>query len=190
MSFKLPVPDWLERVLAALHVDWDPPRRQPKAVAVVVATLVSIAGSLAADAVLVKIAETVFPSTNGYVHFQFGDYAKLTVIGVVIACAAWPITTRISSTPRWLFFRMAIVVTVVLWSPDLWILIHGQPVRAVAFLMLMHLAIALVTYNVLVHLAPAGRRRVTIGTGALEEITGPRTHVGGTARERELSPPR
>lgn len=190
MSFKPPVPDWLERPLAALHVDFDPPRRQPKAVAVVLATIVSIAGSLAADAVLVKIAETVFPSTNGYVHFQFGDYGKLTVIGVVIACAGWPITTRISSAPRWLFLRMAIAVTLVLWAPDLWILFHGQPAKAVAFLMLMHLAIALVTYNVLVHLSPAGNRRVKVDAGAVEEITGPRTHIGGTARQKELSSPK
>ncbi len=190
MSFKPPLPDWLQRPLTALHVDWSPPARQPGAVAVLVATIVSIAGSLGVDALLVKIAETVFPSTVGYAHFQFGDYGKLTVIGVVIACAAWPITTRISSTPRWLFFRMAIVVTLVLWSPDLWILAHGQPVRAVAFLVLMHLAIALVTYNVLVHLARAGDRRSEVGAASVEEVTGRRVHVGGTAREKEPAQPR
>jgi hypothetical protein len=37
-----------------------------------------------------------FPATWGYAHFQFSDYAKLTVIGVLIACAAWPVVTRIS----------------------------------------------------------------------------------------------
>jgi len=41
----------------------------------------------------------------------------------------------------------------VLWAPDLYILDLGQPVRAVAVLILMHLAIALVTYNSLVHIA-------------------------------------
>ena len=46
--------------------------------------------SLAADAALVALGTTVFPATNGYVHFQFADYAKLTVIGVLIAGAAWP----------------------------------------------------------------------------------------------------
>ncbi len=66
---------------------------------------------------------------------------------------------RISSSPRWLFFRMAIAITVVLWLPDLCILVQGQPPKAVAVLMAMHLAIALVTYNCLVHLAPARRRR-------------------------------
>ena len=68
------------------------------------------------------IGQAVFPSTKGYAHFQFSDYAKLTVIGVIIACVAWPIVTRISSSPRWLFFRLAILVTLVLWLPDLFIL--------------------------------------------------------------------
>ncbi len=93
----------------------------------------------------------------GYPHFQFSDYSKLTVIGVLIASAAWPVTTRITSAPRWMFFRMAILVTLVLWLPDLYILHGGSPDMAVAVLMVMHLAIALVTYNALVRLAPLGR---------------------------------
>jgi hypothetical protein len=88
------------------------------------------------------------------VHFQFHDYARLTIIGVLIACAAWPVVTRITSSPRWVFFRMAILVTLALWLPDLYILYQGQPTKAVGVLMVMHLAIALVTYNALVHLAP------------------------------------
>ncbi len=117
------------------------------------ALVVSVIGSLAADAILVAIGTAIFPSTKGYVHFQFSDYAKLTIIGVVIACLAWPVVTRISSAPRWLFFRLAILVTFVLWLPDLYILYKGAPGRAVAVLMLMHLAIALITYHSLVHIA-------------------------------------
>ncbi len=120
----------------------------------VVATVASVAGSLLADAILVAIGTSVFPSTKGYVHFQFHDYARLTIIGVLVACVAWPVVTRISSAPRWLFFRMAIVVTLALWLPDLYILHGGAPPRAVAVLMVMHLAIAVVTYNLLVHVAP------------------------------------
>ncbi len=70
--------------------------------------------SLGVDAILVAIGEATFPSTKGYVHFAFGDYAKLTIIGVIIACMAWPVATRISSSPRWLFLRLAILVTLVL----------------------------------------------------------------------------
>jgi hypothetical protein len=49
---------------------------------------------------------------------------------------------------------MAVLVTLVLWLPDLYILVRGQPPRAVAVLMVMHLAIALITYNSLVRIAP------------------------------------
>ena len=45
------------------------------------------------------------------------------------------------------------MVTLVLWLPDLYLLDLGQPGRAVAVLMVMHLAIALVTYNCLMHIA-------------------------------------
>jgi hypothetical protein len=151
----LPVhpPPFLDRALALVRVDFAPAHRQPSATRVVIATIASIAGSLAADAALVAIGIAVFPATRGYVHFQFHDYAKLTVVGVVIACVAWPVVTRISSQPRWLFFRLAILVTLVLWLPDLYILVKGQPPEAVAVLMIMHLAIALITYNCLVRVA-------------------------------------
>ncbi len=150
-------------LLGRLHVDFDPAVPQPSWWRWTVATVVSLAGSLVADAVLVAAGESVFPTTKHFVHFQFSDYARLTVAGVVIACLAWPVVTRITSRPRWLFFRMAVVVTLVLLVPDVYILHLGEPVRAVGVLMLMHLAIALVTYNALVHIAPAGETRAAGG---------------------------
>ena len=123
MPVKLP--SAVDRVLRLFHVDFAPADRPPSAVSVVAATVLSIAGSLAADALLVTIGQAVFPSTRGYAHFQFPDYSKLTVIGVVIACLAWPVVTRISSAPRWLFLRMAVAVTLVLWLPDVYILALG-----------------------------------------------------------------
>jgi hypothetical protein len=149
----------LHRVLNLIHLDFAPRHRQPSSVRVVLATIVSIVGSLAVDALIVVIFQAAFPSTKGYAHFQFSDYSKLTIIGVIIACVAWPIVTRITSEPRWMFLRMAILVTLVLWLPDVYILINGQPGKAVAGLFLMHLAIALVTYNALVRLAPVRERR-------------------------------
>ena len=146
----------LTRLAELVHLDFAPQHRQPQAGRILLASLAAVVGSLAADALLVVIGQAVFPSTRGYPHFQFSDYAKLTVIGVIIACIAWPITTRITSAPRWMFFRMAVLVTLVLWLPDLYILHGGAPARAVAVLMVMHLAIAVVTYNLLVHLAPVG----------------------------------
>ena len=150
MSQTTPV----EHLLTFARIDLHPLHRQPSAARVLMATFVSLAGSLLADAAIVAVGTKVAPSTKGYVHFQFSDYGKLTVIGVVIACVAWPVVTRISSAPRWLFFRLAILVTLFLWLPDLYILVKGQPPKAVAILILMHLAIALVTYNALVRIAP------------------------------------
>ena len=145
----------LNRLASLARVDFAPQHRQPSAGRVLLATVASVAGSLAADAILVVIGKAVFPSTKGFAHFQFSDYAKLTVIGVVVACVAWPVVTRISSAPRWLFFRLAVLVTLVLLLPDLYILHMGEPAKGVAVLMVMHVTIALVTYNLLVHLAPA-----------------------------------
>ena len=146
--------DVLERALGWARIDFSPPHRPSAWWRVALATVLSVAGSLAADALLVFIGTRVFPSTKGYVHFQFHDYARLTVIGVLIACAAWPVVVRVSSAPRWLFFRLAIAVTLVLLLPDVYIWHQGQPAQAVLVLMAMHVAIALVTYNLLVHLAP------------------------------------
>ena len=104
--------------LALVRLDFSPQHRQPAAVRVALATVVAIAASLLADALIVVIAERLFPSTKGYVHFQFGDYAKLTIIGVLIACLSWPVITRVSSAPRWIYSRLAVIVTLVLLLPD------------------------------------------------------------------------
>jgi len=150
----------LQKALNLIHLDFAPEHEHPTAGRVVLATAASIVGSLVADALCVVIAQAAFPATKGYAHFQFADYSKLTVIGVIIACLAWPVTSRITSRPRWMFSWMAVAVTLVLWLPDVYILVvQKQSSDAVAFLFIMHLAIALVTYNALVHLAPVRARR-------------------------------
>jgi FlaA1/EpsC-like NDP-sugar epimerase len=154
-----PKPAVAERTVSMLGITFTPPHRPPTFLRVALATVASVALSLLADAALVAAGTRIFPSTKGYVHFEFHDYARLTVIGVVIACAAWPVVARYTEAPRRLFFWLAIAVTAVLLLPDLYILHQGQPGRAVAVLMTMHLAIGIVTYNMLVRLAPVRRRR-------------------------------
>ncbi len=146
-------PDMIEWATSQARLSLSPSHRQPSLLRVLLATCSSLILCLASDAILVSIGEAIFPRTKGYAHFHLSDYGKLTVIGVIIACVAWPIVTRVSWDPRWLFFRLAILVTLVLWLPDLYILYRGQPGDAVAVLMVMHLAIALLTYNLLVHVA-------------------------------------
>jgi hypothetical protein len=148
--------------LRSANIDFKPRHRQPPATALVIATAFALIGSLLSDVVLVTIGKSVFSGTKHYAHFQFSDYSRLTVIGVLVACGAWPFVARISSAPRWLFFRAAILVSAVLLLPDVYILATGQPVGGVFVLVLMHIAVAVVTYNALVHLAPVRplRRRV------------------------------
>lgn len=150
------LPQVVIRLLRGLRVDPERRHASPSAVRWVAALIVANVGSLITDALLVALGKWIFPSTQSFPHFQLSDYGKLTLVGVTIACIAWPVVTWISSQPRWLFLRLAVLVTLVLWLPDLWILAHGEPIRGVGVLMLMHLAIAFVTYPALVHLAPEG----------------------------------
>ena len=183
-----PETTWTDRALRALRLERQPLHRPPAGWRVTVATLASLAGSLVVDELVVAAGTRLFPSTEGYVHFRFSDYGKLTIIGVVVACLAWPVTARISSAPRWLFLRMAVLVTLVLWLPDLWILLRGQSPRAVAVLMVMHLAIALVTYNLVVRLAPV-RAPVSEGDAARDASSPRERHDEGSPTDRG-SPPR
>jgi len=149
----------LTTLLAKFKIDFSPGERPPRVGRWLLATIVALVGSLVADAVIAKVGVKIFPKYTGYPHFQFADYAKLTVIGVVGACIGWPIVILISSAPRWVYFRLAIIVTLVLFLPDVYILYLGQPAIAVGILIVMHIAIALVTYNAMVHLAPTRRAR-------------------------------
>ena len=151
------LPSFLQPWLKRFHVDFSP-QMPPTMMSVVLATVVAIVGSLAADAVLVKIGVSIFPATKGYSHFRFSDYSKLTIIGVIIACVGWPIVARISSQPKWLFLRAAVAVTLVLFAPDAVIWYLGQSASAVFVLVWMHLAIAVVTYLALIILAPVRGR--------------------------------
>jgi hypothetical protein len=144
----------LKRLISAVRLDVDPAHRLPSAPRMLIASAAAIIGSLLADAVIVAIGEAAIPATKGYTHFRFADYGKLTVIGVVIACIAWPIVARICATPRWLFLRLAVLVTLVLLLPDAYIWYMGQPGNAVGILVVMHLAIGVVAYNCLVRVAP------------------------------------
>lgn len=147
----------IDRTLAIARVDWEPSHRQPTPLRLVVATMIALLGSLAADAILVAIGTRIFPGTAGYEHFRFADYAKLTIIGVLGGAAGWPVLTRISSAPRWLYGWLMILVSMALFIPDAWLLVRGQPADAVAVLMAMHVAIAAILYCCMVLVAPPRR---------------------------------
>ncbi|HEY3982087.1 MAG TPA: DUF6069 family protein [Streptosporangiaceae bacterium] len=147
-------PTIADRARSLTKFNLSPRHRPPGVVVVAAVTVLCAALSLLADELIVRAGTAVFPATRGYVHFQFGDYAKLTVIGVVAAGIGWPIVARLTSDPRWAFLRLAVAVTAVCLLPDLYIWLRGQPGQAVLVLVAMHLAIGLITYNLLVRLAP------------------------------------
>jgi hypothetical protein len=177
-----------DRGRALARVDLAPDHRQPSTARIVLATAASIVGSLLADALLVKIGSSLFPSTKGFGHFRLSDYGTLTTIGVIAAGAAWPMVTRITSSPEWLFVRLAALVTLVLWLPDGWLLVKGEPAKAVVILMLMHLAIAVVTYNLLVHCAPVGRAAPDDGGLQMSPLAALAARETGTDSDTEPSP--
>jgi hypothetical protein len=144
----------LRRTLERTQIDFAPTKRQPNPRWYVLAIVIAIGLSLGADVALVHAGTALFPSTRRFSHFRFSDYGTLTCIGVIVASAGWPLVIRISSAPRWLYLRSAVVLTLVLWLPDVWLFTKGEAGRGVAVLAVMHLAVALVTYNAIVRLAP------------------------------------
>lgn len=144
---------------AVLRLDLPRGSAQPAALRWILATVIAVAGSLFACFVLALAATALDPSLAGYGHFQFSDYGKLTIIGVVGACVGWPIVTWFTTSARRLYLWCAIAVTVVSLAPDVWILHLGQPPAGVATLIVMHFALAVITYPVMVFVAPQRQRR-------------------------------
>lgn len=67
--------------------------------------------------------------------------------------------THISSAPRRLYGGLTVLISLALFLPDAWLLYRGQPLRAVAVLMTMHVAIAVVIYSSMVFIAPVRAAR-------------------------------
>ena len=148
------------RAARAFGLDFPKGRRQPALGRFVIASVVALVGSVMACAALAAAAIAATPDLAGYEHFQFGEYTRLTVVGVVLACLAWPAMTWLSSRAWKPFLWLAVAVTVTGLAPDAWILLKGQPAAAVGVLVLMHVALALITYPALVLIAPQRRPEV------------------------------
>ena len=175
-------PRLIDRVLARARVDLHPTNTSPSLARLSAATLLCLLCSLGADAGLVRLGGAMFPAIRDYSHFHPYDYGTLTVIGVLAACASWPFAVRVSSVPRSFFFRLAVAVTTVLFIPDVWLLLGHEPVRAVLVLVAMHASTALITYNLLIHLAPARNINVSEPIGSESQPSSP---AGEPARESE-----
>ncbi len=142
------------RLLGYFGVDLPMGKAQPNPIRFVAAVIAAVVLSIAACWALAALGVALDPATATYEHFRFGDYAKLTIIGVGIAGIAWPIATLLSQDARRIYLWAAVIVTLVSFAPDAWIIRGGQPVAAVIVLMIMHVALALITYPVMVFGAP------------------------------------
>ncbi len=131
----------------------------PGVARVALAGVAAVAASLLVDVLLVLAGTAAFHPPASFGPFSFPTYAALTVVGVVGATAFWAGAVRVSSQPRWVLGRAAVVVTALLLIPDVLLLPH-DPTGGVMTLMAMHIAIAVVTTAVLLTVAPAvGQRR-------------------------------
>jgi hypothetical protein len=143
----------------ALRLDLPMGQAQPSWWRWILGTIVAVLGSLLVCFALAKIVSSADPSIAGYPHFEFSDYSRLTIIGVLGACIGWPIVTLFSTTARRIYLGAAIIVVVVSFAPDLWILHQQQPLIGVATLALMHIGLGLVTYPAMVFIAPQRLRK-------------------------------
>jgi hypothetical protein len=120
--------------------------------------LAAAAVSLAADVELAAVGRAVFTVPASFGKLGFGSYALITVLGAAGATVAWGVLTRLSSRPRWLLTRLTALVTAIFLIPDFLLLgTPGNPAGPVMILMLMHLAMAAITYTTLIKISPAAR---------------------------------
>lgn len=142
------------------RLDLRPHRRRPSLGRCAVGIILGVALSLFVNWLIVGAAEALFPSTRGFPHFQFEDYARLTVVGAFIACLGWPVLTRVSSSPLFVYLWIAVLGTLILWLPDVYILVVlHEPAPAVAVLAVMHLVVPLASVLTMISVAPMPRSR-------------------------------
>lgn len=136
----------LDQVMRVSRLDFRPSPRQPSILLTAVGIGTGVVLSVAVNMLIVHVAVGLDPALAGYQHFRLSDYGRLTVLGALIACGGWPVLTRVSSAPVRVYLAIAVLGTLVLWLPDLYILfVLREPVRAVETLMLMHVAVVSVS---------------------------------------------
>ena len=142
-----------QRALRAARIG-PSPGVPPSAVRLVVATLAALLASLALCVLAVHVAEAQFPATRHFSHFRAADYGSLVVAGVLLGSGTWAVLVHASAAARRVFLRLAAVAMLLLWVPDAVLFALGEPAAGVGTLMVMHLLVALATYQALVRIAP------------------------------------
>jgi hypothetical protein len=143
----------VRRALNVIHLDLRVLSDLPAAVRIILAGGVAAVGSLIADVILVALGKAAFnPISFG--PFHASAWVPLTILGVAGATVGWGILVHLTSEPRWVVFRAAVLVTLVLLLPDVGLL-PSNPTGPVLTLMAMHIAIAVITTVALLRISPA-----------------------------------
>lgn len=144
----VPIPNWppLQWAVRLTRLNLRPAVVQPSFARTGLGILVGVLLSLLVNWLIVRAAIAVLPDLGAFPHFQPSDYGRLTVLGSLIACVGWPILTRLSSSPGWIYGWIAALGTLVLWLPDvyIWAVLH-EPGPAVLVLAAMHVSVVLVS---------------------------------------------
>lgn len=151
----------IEPLLRLTRIDFRPTRRPPSALLTLLSVIVGVVLSVLINMLIVRVAVTLDPSLAGFPHFQLADYGRLTIIGALIACIGWPILVRVSSAPLLVYVVLAVLGTLVLWLPDLYVLaVLHEPAHAVLGLAVMHVAVPVVSCGSMVLIARSAPMRV------------------------------
>ena len=130
---------------------------------IVLATAIALVIAVPVDLAIEAFARQAFAVSPEFEPFQ-GTVAPYTAGGVVLAGVSFAVLQRFVRDVTRVYVRLAIVVLVLSWIPDLALLFINEPgatLPAVASLMVMHAVAAAIVVTLLVRIA--GPRQATAG---------------------------
>ena len=126
---------------------------------IVLATAIALVLSVSADLGIEAFARQAFAVSPDFEPFQ-GTVAPYTAAGVVLAGLAFAVLRQFARDAARVYVRVAVVVLVLSWIPDVALLLINEPgatVPAVASLMVMHTVAAAIVVTLLVRIAAPAR---------------------------------
>ena len=126
---------------------------------IVLATAIALVIAVPVDLAIEAFARQAFAVSPDFEPFQ-GTVAPYTAGGVILAGATFAVVRRFFRDATGVYVRLAIVVLVLSWIPDVALLFINEPgatVPAVASLMVMHASAAAIVVSSLVKIAGSAR---------------------------------
>ena len=126
---------------------------------IVLATAIALALAVPLNLAIEAFARQAFAVSPEFEPFQ-GTVAPYTAGGVVLAGVAFAVLQRFFREAARVYVRLAILVLVFSWIPDVALLFISEPgatVPAVASLMFMHTVAAAIVVTLLVRIAAPAR---------------------------------